>query len=234
MSPRAANAKIADNRAKQQHVARLTSRERLARTMGPQVTYITAPYSGETILAVRPDIVSLATNKDWPQPLTAAARTLISDGDTALKTPDRIGTYMDLQHRVIVSLARVEPAELVEARALDEEAYNAAKAEWEAEHQAALASGDDAALNASTAKTPKASTEHRDALLSTLDPDDLKPLFVMPGQEPDDDQLILLRPGDGQSPDAAKGEFRFHMNDLYALMGQLMTLQAGGLIMFRR
>lgn len=234
MSPRASNAKIAANRAKQQTVARLTSRERLARTMGPRMTYITAPYSGETVLVVRPDIVSLATNKDWPQPLTAAARTLISEGDTSLKAPDRISTYMDLQHRVIVSLARVEPPELVEARALDEEAFNATKAEWEAEHQAALASGDESGVNATTAKTPTATTEHRDAVLQGLDPDDLKPLFVMPGQEPDDDQLILLRPGDGESPDGAKGEFRFNMNDLYSLMGQVMTFQAGGLIMFRR
>lgn len=234
MSPRAARAKVADNRAKQLTVARLSSRERLARTMGPRMTYITAPYSGETILVVRPDIVSLATNKDWPQPLTAAARTLISEGDTSLKAPDRISTYLELQHRVIVALARIEPPELVEARALDEEDFNAAKAEWESEHQAALAAGDEAAVNATTAKSPTAKTEHRDAVLLGLDPDDLKPLFVMPGQEPDDDQLILLRPGDGESPDEAKGEFRFNMHDLYSLMGQLMTFQAGGLIMFRR
>ena len=234
MSPRASNAKIAANRTKQQTAERLTSRERLARTMGPRMTYITAPYSGETILVVPPDIVSLATNKNWPQPLTAAARTLISEGDVTLKAPERIGTYLELQHRVIVALARVEPPELVEARALDEEAFNAAKAEWEAEHQAALAAGDEAAVNESTAKTPAAKTEHRDAVLKTLDPDDLRPLFVLPGETPDEDQLILLRPGDGQSPDEAQGEFRFHMHDLYSLMGQLMTFQAGGLIMFRR
>jgi len=234
MTPRKTALKIADATTKQKAVARLTSRERLARTMGPRMTYITAPYSGETILVVRPDIVSLATNKNWPQPLTAAARTLISEGDVTLKAPERISTYLELQHRVVVALARVEPPELVEARALDEEAFEASRAEWEAEHKAAMASGDEAAISESTAKTPTAKTEHRDAALKGLDPDDLKPLFVMPGETPDEDQLVLLRPGDGESPDEAAGEFRFHMHDLYSLMGQLMTFQAGGLIMFRR
>lgn len=234
MTPRKTALKIADATTKQKAVARLTSRERLARTIGPQLTYITAPYSGETILVQRPDIVALATNKDWPQPLTAAARTLISEGDASLKTPDRIASYMDLQHRAIVLLARVEPAELVEARALDEEATDAAKAAWDAEHKAALEAKDEAAVNALTSKAPAPITEHRDAVLATLDPDDLKPLFVMPGATPDDEQLILLRPGDGDVPNIADGEFKFHMNDLYSLMGQLMTFQAGGLIMFRR
>ena len=154
MTPRKTALKIADATAKQKAVARLTSRERLARTIGPQLTYITAPYSGETILVQRPDIVALATNKDWPQPLTAAARTLISEGDAGLKTPDRIANYMDLQHRAIVLLARVEPAELVEARALDEEATEAAKAAWDAEHKAALEAKDEAAVSALTSKAP--------------------------------------------------------------------------------
>lgn len=234
MTTRKTVLKLAEASAKQKAAARLSSRERLARTLGPQLAYVTAPYSGETILVQRPDIVALATNKDWPQPLTAAARTLISEGDGALKTPDKIATYMDLQHRAIVLLARVEPAELVEARALDEEATEAAKAAWEAEHKAALEAKDDAAVAALTVKAPTPTTEHRDAVLATLDPDDLKPLFVLPGQEPDDDQLVLLRPGDGRVPDIADGEFKFHMNDLYSLMGQLLTFQAGGLLTFRK
>lgn len=233
-TPRKTALKLSEATAKQRAVARLTTRERLARTIGPQLTYVTAPYSGETILVQRPDIVALATNKDWPQPLTAAARTLISEGDAALKSPDRIATYFDLQHRAIVMLARIEPPELVEARALDEEAFEAAKAAWEAEHQVALAAKDDAAVSALTARTPTQKTTHRDAVLATLSPDDLRPLFVMPGTEPDDDQLVLLRPGDGEVPDIARGEFKFHMNDLYSLMGQLMTFQAGGLLTFRR
>lgn len=233
-TPRKTALKIADATAKQKAVARLTTRERLARTLGPQMAYVTAPYSGETILVVRPDIVALATNKDWPQPLTAAARTLITEGDAALKTPERIEKYLDLQHRAIVALARVEPPELIEARALDEEAWEADKAEWDRSHRAALAAKDEATLSALTAAMPTQKTAHRDAALALVDPDTLKPLFVMPGDEPDDDQLILLRPGDGQSPDAARGEFRFHMNDLYSLMGQLMTIQAGGLLTFRR
>lgn len=233
-TPRKTALKLSEATAKQKAAARLTTRERLARTIGPQLTYVTAPYSGETILVQRPDIVALATNKDWPQPLTAAARTLISEGDAALKTADKIATYLDLQHRAIVMLARIEPPELVEARAKDEEAFEAAKAAWETEHQAALAAKDEAAVSASTATAPVAKTEHRDAVLATLHPDDLKPLFVMPGTEPDDDQLVLLRPGDGEVPDIAAGEFKFHMNDLYSLMGQLMTFQAGGLLTFRR
>lgn len=233
MTTRKTALKLTEATHQQKVIARLTSRERLARTIGPQLTYVTAPYSGETILVQRPDIVALATNKDWPQPLTAAARTLISEGDTALKTPDRIATYLDLQHRAIVMLARIEPPELIEARAVDEEEHEAAKAQWEAEHKKALATKDDAAVNALTAQTPTLKTTHRDAVLATLDPDDLRPLFVLPGTEPADDQLIMLRPGDGESPDISRGEFRFHMNDLYSLMGQLMTFQAGGLLMFR-
>lgn len=234
MTTRKTVLKLAEASAKQKAAARLSSRERLARTLGPQLAYVTAPYSGETILVQRPDIVALATNKDWPQPLTAAARTLISEGDAALKSPDKIATYMDLQHRAIVLLARVEPPELVEARALDEDAFEAAKAAWEVEHKAALESGDEVAANALNSRIPKLASDHRDAVLATLDPDDLKPLFVLPGQEPDDDQLVLLRPGDGRVPDIADGEFKFHMNDLYSLMGQLLTFQAGGLLTFRK
>ncbi len=234
MTTRKAALKLSDASAAQKAVARLSSRERLARTIGPQLTYITAPYSGEVILVKRPDIVSLATNKDWPQPLTAAARTLITEGDAALKTPERIEKYLDLQHRVIVALARVETPEMVEARALDEEESAAATAAWEAAHKAALEAKDEGALSDLTSRAPSPTTAHRDAALEGVDPDDLKPLFVMPGQEPDDDQLVLLRPGDGETPNLARGEFKFHMNDLYSLMGQLMTFQAGGLIMFRR
>lgn len=233
MTTRKAAQKIADHSAQQKVIARLSSRERLMRSIGPQITYVTAPVSGEMLLMRRPDIVALATNKDWPQPLTAAARMLITEGPDSMGTPERIPNYLDLIYRVVLQLACVEPAELIEARAQDEQDYEAAKAAWEAEHKAALKAGDEAGVHATTARTPVLESKHTDAALAGVDADSLRPLFVAAGKDADEDQMILLAPGDGLSPNHERGEFKFHMNDLYTVMRQLFVFQAGGLITFR-
>lgn len=244
MTTRKTALKIADHSSKQKSVERLSSRERLMRTIGPQVTYVTAKESGESILIRRPDIVALATNKDWPQPLTAAARTLISEGDEKLKTPERIGVYMDLMYRAVLSLALVEPPELVEARAMDDEDYEAAMEIWREERKVAKTEAPkvEAALSAALARleaavdaanAPARQTTHQDAVLAGLDPDGLDPLFVAYGKDAGEDQMVLLAPGDGRTPSAELGEFKFNINDLYSIMGQLMTFQAGGLATFR-
>lgn len=244
MTTRKTALKIADHSAKQKSVERLSSRERLMRTIGPQVTYVTSPLAGEQILVKRPDVTALATNKDWPQPLTAAARTLIAEGDEKLKTPERIATYMELMYRTVLGLALVEPPELIEARALDDEEYEAARAEWEAARKPADKPKTQDELGAALARlgevldktgggAPVRKDTHRDAVLAGLDPDDLSPLFVAYGKDADEDQMVLLAPGDGRVPDNARGEFKFNNNDLYSIMGQLMTFQAGGLATFR-
>lgn len=234
MSPRAATAKVAANRAKQQRFEAISSRDRLARSIGPQAAYVVAPYCGEQILIQRPDLTAFTRHKDWPQPLTSMARTLITEGDTTLKAPERIDNYLDLQYRVIVELARIEPEELAAARARDEAEFKAAQEAWDAEQAAALAAKDQEAAGALQATRPLMKNTHRDEVLAQVDASSLRPLFVTPEDSPDEDQLILLRPGDGEVASAEQGTFRFTINDLYSLIGQVMTVQAGGLITFRR
>ncbi len=234
MSPRPARVKIGENRDKQRQLAATNNLDRLARSIGPQVAYVVAPYCGEQILVQRPDLTALTTHKDWPQPLTSMARTLITEGDTTLKSPEKIDDYLDLQYRVVVKLARIEPEELATARAQDEAEFEDAQEAWNAEHKAALEAGDQEAAGALQSRRPLPKNAHRDEALMAIDVADLRPLFVTPGEAPDEDQLVLLRPGDGAVASGKDGTFRFTINDLYALMGQIMTVQAGGLITFRR
>lgn len=218
MSPRAASAKTTANRAKQA-AAVLTSRERLARAVGPQVFYARAPQAGEELLFVRPDLVSLTKHKEWPQPLTAMARTLIYEGDRTLREIDKLDRYLELQHLIIVELARVEPQELIEAREADRLAHEGQVAAWEASDK--------------KGKRPEDSRTGTMAVMRALETEALKPLFVMPGQEPDDDQLVLLVPGDDLPVSSGGAAIRFTIQDMLALTGEVVTNQAGALARFR-
>lgn len=219
MSPRAARAKVADNRANQVHAAVLSSRERLARAVGPQVFYARAPQTGEDLLFVRPDLVALTKHKEWPQPLTAMARTLIYEGDRTLRETDKLERYLELQHLIIVELARVEPQELIAAREADRLEHEGLVAAWEASDK--------------KGKRPEDSRRSQLAVMRELDVTALKPLFVMPGQEPDDDQLVLLVPGDNLPVSSDGAAVRFTIQDMLALTAEVLTNQAGTLARFR-
>lgn len=219
MSPRTARAKIDANRDKQRAFAALSARERLARAIGPQAFYATAEKSGVDILFVRPDLVALTKHKDWPQPLTGMARTLVYEGDRTLRVPEKLDQYLELQHRIIVELARVEPAALLEANAADDAEF--------AERLAAWNEGD------KKGKAPVPTHIHRDNALQSLDTETLKPLFVLPGGEPDEDQLVLLIPGDNQTPSLGENSVRLTIQDLLVLTGAVLSNQAGSLARFR-
>ena len=219
MTTRKTALKLADASAAQKAAARLTSRERLARAIGPQVFYARAPQTGEDLLFVRPDLVALTKHKEWPQPLTAMARTLIYEGDRTLREIDKLDRYLELQHLIIVELARVEPQELVEAREADSLEYEGLVAAWEASDK--------------KGKRPEDPRRSQLAVMRELDVDALKPLFVMPGQEPDDDQLVLLVPGDNLPVSSDRAAIRFTIQDMLSLTGEVLTNQAGTLARFR-
>jgi len=219
MTTRKTVLKLAEASAKQKAAARLSSRERLAQAIGPQAYYAFAPNSDVELLFVRPDLVSLTKHKDWPQPLTAMARTLVYEGDKTLRVPEKLDQYLELQHRIIVELARVEPPELLAAKDADDADYEAKIAAW--------------AEGGKVGTMPQRGTQHRDAALRGLVVDNLKPLFVVPGEEPDEDQLVLLVPGDGLAPSPAESSIRLTIQDLLVLTGAALTNQAGSMSRFR-
>lgn len=217
---------------------------RLLDTIGPDVVQVTAPGAGVKLLVDRPDLAEVARRKHWPQPLTAMVRQIIAEGLQKQTATGSIDRYLDLCFWLVRDAARVDPPELVEAMAADEAEYEESLAAWQAEVDAArkeLAGAKEGSEEAAAArlliedlKSPRPAPQgtHAGAVLRELDGANLKRLFV--DIEPDEDQLILLPPGDPRRPRVEERTFKFTQGDLFALAPAIMLHQEGGFGMFRQ
>ena len=232
--------------------------QRLSRVLGPEVAQVLAPITGEKFLVDRPDITELARARHFPAPLTAMVRTIISKGTDQVTAPAQIEQYLSLCYELVLACARVDPPELIEAMDADAEAHEDATRAWQAEvdemeaesrrlFDAKSSAADDGVreslerewkvvardLTAKRAAKPELDSSRTRAALRAIDADTLKPLFVRPGEDADEDQLILLPPGDSTRPRAKDRTWKFGINDYTQLGAQIMTFQEGGFGIFR-
>jgi len=221
----------------------MPSSARLLSSIGPAVAQVTAPGAGVKLLVDRPDLAELAKRKQWPAPLTAMVRSIISEGVQKQTGADRVDRFLDLCFWLVRDSARVDPPELVEAMAADEEEHARAMAAWQVEFDAARQAIRDAAegsperaaalLAAEDLKAtkPAPATTNTDRVLAEIDPTTLRRLFV--DIEPDEGQLILLPPGDPRRPSEAERMYKFSSGDYFSVGPQILYHQEGGFGTFR-
>ncbi|MCE7938182.1 MAG: hypothetical protein DYG90_06195 [Chloroflexi bacterium CFX6] len=221
---------------------RLSSAAALLASIGPDVVQVTAPSAGVKILVDRPDLAEFARRRNLPAPLSAAVRSIIAEGLQKQTQASNIERYLDLCYHLVASCARVDPPELAEAMAADEAEHERLVGLWQAELDAARAAlsaaegTDDETMRrieaeAVKAAQPKPVTASVDKVLGEIDASELRPLFVE--RDPDEDQLVLLPPGDPGRPSAEHRVFKFSVSDYFAMGPQIMLHQEGGFGMFR-
>lgn len=221
---------------------RLSSAAALLASIGPDVVQITAPTAGVKLLVDRPDLAEFAKRRNLPAPLSAAVRSIIAEGLQKQTQASNIERYLDLCYHLVASCARVDPPELVEAMEADETEHRRLVDLWQAEFDAAraalaAASGTDeeaareAGAQAVAAARPREVTAAVERVLAEIDSSTLRPLFVE--RDPDEDQLVLLPPGDPGRPSAEHRVFKFAVSDYFTMGPQIMLHQEGGFGMFR-
>lgn len=221
---------------------RLSSAARLLGSIGPNVVQIKARTADVKILVDRPDLAEFAKRRHLPAPLSAAVRSIIAEGLQKQTQASNIERYLELCYHLVRECARVDPPEIEAAMEIDDAEHVRLLALWQEEIDAAraalaAASGtDDEAAREAEAKMvlaarPKEVTTQVDRVFREIDSAELKPLFV--ARDPDEDQLVLLPPGDKGRPSAEHRVFKFSTSDYFDMGPQIMLHQEGGFGYFR-
>lgn len=226
------------NSQRQRTESMLASRARIERRIGPPLVEAPAPKAGLIFLLRRVDMLDLVKHGHWPQPLVAQVNKLIVDGSEGVLTPANAEKYCDMCYRVVLACAVVPPEGVEElggpperperpVLSLPTHATDAQKRK----HRKVLRD-----FEADLEEYEEARKEWGDemqARLRSTSPGDLRPLFVEPGEPAENDQLVLLKPGGPESPDAEAGEVKLAYQDLFALTSLVFEYQTGPLLIFR-
>lgn len=226
------------NSQRQRTESMLASRARIERRMGPPVVEAPAPKAGLVYLLQRVDMLDLVKHGHWPKPLVAQVNQLIVDGSEGALTAANAEKYCDMCYRVVMACAVVPPDEVEElggppprpdspprrppvgATEAQMRAFERDRKAWEKEL-------------AAYEEQREEWGEEMQRTLRAIDPKSLRPLFVEPGEEQGDDQLVLLPPGSPEAPDAAAGEVKLAYQDLMSLTSLVFEYQTGPLLIFR-
>lgn len=232
MATKRASGAVQKNAAGQQRESLFASRSRLLARIGPPVFEAAAPKAGAVFLMRRYDLMALVRRGHWPKPITSQVSKLVMEGVKTPSAGDETDRFTDMCHALVVASAIVPPAQI-----------EALGGPPESEPELPILPGMPADTlearlveNAKRAEARERTVgEWRRAVreaLAGVDLDDCEPLFVERGEEPSENQLVLVRHGDPVPADPSKGEVQLHLNDLVSLATAISSFQTGALATF--
>ena len=187
------------------------TRDAFLRSQGPPVVEVSLGALGVTVLMRRVDLLDLARRGADYYPFRSAVYGMIRMKGLYKEQleVDGLADTLDLAARIALDTIVVPPDGYLEAADLDDAEHEALREAWQAEITAALDAGDKARADVLKLSPPPRPTTHTAPVLAAVRAADLRPLFVEPGEQPDEDQVVLryaLPDDDGGYTDYASGE----------------------------
>lgn len=171
----------------------ILTRDVFLKSQGPGVVEVDLPNMGVTVLMRRLSLLDMARRGTDYYPFRQSILSMIQEGrlTDAQTSGDELEATLNLAARVALDTIVIPPPEYIEAASLDDADHEDLLAPWQVELEEALASGDQARVQALMLSRPERPATHAADSLAAIDPDALTPLFVEEGEEPGPDQVVL-------------------------------------------